>query len=578
MASIITVTNETRSSASRITNNGRKITYQLNVIQQPERARACGSGAKSSADRRPVDPPPIVELRVYEGDAMNEITFSYNSNFFLFATLENARTIAQGRVASGQPSFPVLAGACVSGMVYLDRPSPAAYFIFPDLSVRHEGKYRLSFALYEGLKDQMDMDSGDSVSADSAQTIDPHIAYRLDVKSTPFIVYSAKKFPGLTESTALSRMVAEQGCRVRIRRDVRMRRREGRPSKEWEEHDDEAYERAGVRTATPDTYGQQSMATSQPLVDGLDRPRSVSNASKSSFAPQHQRRPSIHELPPGYQPGYQHSYHAPPPPPQHQPVMPPPQQQYQPGVHSYTPQQSASSNSHSSFLSNTQYNHPSFDKGHHTRYDNNEYSVAEPDYHRGVVAQHSGPQSQSGAHQYHGQPSFSGSYRSLDVYPHPLAPRSMSQDFHQGASSAQSFAGGSRPHALAPLKNLHPPIDRREPSSPSYVLPESSVSNRDPLHSQVIIDNQRTASQGFASNTANAPTSKRGYSSAFDTNHMEQPLRHGARPNVSHTGDDQSANSFHDNKEQYHIFPDAMMYRRADGTHRSRRVPLPLPV
>jgi hypothetical protein len=30
----------------RITQEGKKITYQLKVMQQPERARACGAGAK----------------------------------------------------------------------------------------------------------------------------------------------------------------------------------------------------------------------------------------------------------------------------------------------------------------------------------------------------------------------------------------------------------------------------------------------------------------------------------------------------------------------------------------------------
>jgi hypothetical protein len=88
MASI-QVSNETKSSSSRMTKEGKKITYAMQVIQQPERARACGSGAKSSADRRPVDPPPIVELRVFEGEGANqqEITVAYNANFFLFGTL-----------------------------------------------------------------------------------------------------------------------------------------------------------------------------------------------------------------------------------------------------------------------------------------------------------------------------------------------------------------------------------------------------------------------------------------------------------------------------------------------------------
>ena len=46
MASAITVSNETKSSMTRVTKEGRQLTYEMEVIQQPERARACGSGAK----------------------------------------------------------------------------------------------------------------------------------------------------------------------------------------------------------------------------------------------------------------------------------------------------------------------------------------------------------------------------------------------------------------------------------------------------------------------------------------------------------------------------------------------------
>lgn len=42
----IQVDNETESSASRMTRDGKQITYRLKVLQQPMRARACGSGAK----------------------------------------------------------------------------------------------------------------------------------------------------------------------------------------------------------------------------------------------------------------------------------------------------------------------------------------------------------------------------------------------------------------------------------------------------------------------------------------------------------------------------------------------------
>ncbi|KAH9843456.1 Velvet complex subunit 1, partial [Teratosphaeria destructans] len=236
--SCIPVDNETQSSTFRITKNGKRLTYRMSVIQQPMRARACGAGAKSSADRRPVDPPPIVELQIFEGEnADRDITFNMEANYFLFATLEQARPIAHGRVPEEKTrQATVLTGTPVAGMVYLDRPKPAGYFIFPDLSVRHEGVYRLSFSLYEELKKDADR------SEERARPLTPghaHVTHRLEVKSKPFTVFSAKKFPGLTESTSLSRMVAEQGCRVRIRRDVRMRRRESKKDHDWHGYDDE---------------------------------------------------------------------------------------------------------------------------------------------------------------------------------------------------------------------------------------------------------------------------------------------------------------------------------------------------
>ena len=38
--------------------------YELTVRQEPKQARMCGVGGK--ADRRPIDPPPIIQLRVID--------------------------------------------------------------------------------------------------------------------------------------------------------------------------------------------------------------------------------------------------------------------------------------------------------------------------------------------------------------------------------------------------------------------------------------------------------------------------------------------------------------------------------
>lgn len=306
--------NETDSMTSRITREGKQITYRLTVMQQPERARACGAGAKSSADRRPVDPPPVVELRIFESEPgidspQTDITFAYNANFFLYATLDTARPIAHGRMA-GPPSCPVLTGVPVAGVAYLDRPSQAGYFIFPDLSVRHEGRYRLNFHLYEEIKEakDADKDSSDPLPNQIRNNLgkpgppQASLSFRLEVKSVPFTVYSAKKFPGLATSTSLSRVIAEQGCRVRIRRDVRMRRRGDKRDEEFdydEERNGAVYARSSDRYSTPDRYVAQT----------VERPRSNSNTSQMEspygFGPEIQRRPSVpdyaFQCPPPYQ-------------------------------------------------------------------------------------------------------------------------------------------------------------------------------------------------------------------------------------------------------------------------------------
>lgn len=573
----------------------------MQVIQQPERARACGSGAKSSADRRPVDPPPIVELRIFEGESrQNDITFSYNANFFLFATLENARSIAQGRVQTNPASFPVLTGTPVAGMAYLDRPTPAGYFIFPDLSVRHEGKYRLSFALYEELKEHKDMDSDDR-GAEHVQNgrVDAHVSHRLEVKSAPFSVYSAKKFPGLTESTALSRMVAEQGCRVRIRRDVRMRRRDNKTKDEWDDYEEKtAYERN--RTATPDVYGQNAVHTPQPMTDGSDRPRSQSNASNASYAPP-PRRPSMQDMANPYQQGYQSQMPPPqapqnyssqmpyPPapapqyqnqyqPPQQPPAMHPPQPPYMQSHHSWQPQaqpQMPMAQPYG-YGTNQQYGH--YEQPAPVRHDSIDYSNAGSEYRRPSLA---GPQ-QTPNQMVSPFGSLDSGYsrHQSQMNPPPAQPMPSSQAPHPNGSQAPASTHPMNGYALAPLKTLQPPTEKLEPISPSYQMSAPGV----PMSAPAPAPNDSMAPRGYpgkpysSHNDTNGQAltgaTKRSYSATFSTEHIEQPLRQGARPNVNLPVDDSGLNALDASTDEEIIDERAMSYRRADGTHRSRRVPL----
>lgn len=218
-------------------------------------------------------------MRIFEGEGPNpvDVTFTYNANFFLFTTLEIARPIAHGRMQPPMPQVPVLTGMPVSGMAYLDRPSYAGYFIFPDLSVRHEGRYRLSFNLYEETKDAADADAESANEQQvkspvpSVPSPDSSFDWRIEIKSAEFTVYSAKKFPGLAESTGLSKLVAEQGCRVRIRRDVRMRRRDGKHNPEYEGSMEDEYARAG-RAPSVQEYRERSRSLSNESAERMAYP------------------------------------------------------------------------------------------------------------------------------------------------------------------------------------------------------------------------------------------------------------------------------------------------------------------
>ncbi|KAF2672283.1 hypothetical protein BT63DRAFT_192942 [Microthyrium microscopicum] len=546
-AGTVEVANETYATSSRITRQGRRITYHARVIQQPDRARACGSGAKSCADRRPVDPPPIIELKVFEGgpECEKDITYEYLANFFVFATLENARHIATGRGPGSTSTVPVLTGSPVAGMALLERPTPAGYFIFPDLSVRHEGKYRLNFSLYEELKDNKDMDSETPDNAEVMKSA--HVSHRLEVKTAPFTVFSAKKFPGLTTSTTLSQMFAEQGCRVRIRRDVRMRRRDPQTVKggQYDDVEEDPYFDRRRVSATPDAYSAQPNAGTPhpPPADNMERPRSSSIVSSVHG---HARRPSTEQAHPQYQHnGYAHSPQVPQGQypmaqqwPQHQqmqqPYMPPPQAtaysqpQYQPPPQAMAPQYG--------------YAAPYQQEHHHSRQNSLEYPSS----------MHS-----SG-------PSRANSTPQPQVQQPP-----MQQPQYYGSQAYGAPTGHTQPPQLSPIHPGPHSMGLQAPPAPSYAPPAIPPQDvRAPSHHQP---------NGYHSQPGPVNANKRDFASTFDTQPLEQPLRHGARPIAS--GLDAAYSHSYQIEPQVSspseddITLDSMTYRRADGT--ARRRPLP---
>ncbi|KAI9270779.1 velvet factor [Phascolomyces articulosus] len=101
------------------------------------------------------------------------------------------------------PNHNALSGQTVSSMYKLKDidNNDGGFFVLGDLSVKVEGHFRLKLTLFE-------ITLNGAVSLKSIFT---------DV----FTVYSAKSFPGVLDSTFLSRSFSDQGARIRIRKEHR---------------------------------------------------------------------------------------------------------------------------------------------------------------------------------------------------------------------------------------------------------------------------------------------------------------------------------------------------------------------
>ncbi|BFZ57095.1 hypothetical protein PYCC9005_004145 [Savitreella phatthalungensis] len=213
------------------------VAFDLIIRQQPDRARVCSSRGR---DRRNVDPPPIIQLRIsqlgrrrsvhassakseYLGEDPETSNYLQNPYLFMCCVLVNARDERPCTV----PASDCLSGTIVSSLFRLKDPdSPGGagnggFFIFADISMRLEGVFRLKFSLFEAGA----IAGGPEASAGSPSLIaggegGREVSHIASVVSQPFQVYSAKTFPGMSHSTLLSRSFSDQGVRIRIRKEA----------------------------------------------------------------------------------------------------------------------------------------------------------------------------------------------------------------------------------------------------------------------------------------------------------------------------------------------------------------------
>ncbi|KAI9728995.1 MAG: hypothetical protein M1828_000080 [Chrysothrix sp. TS-e1954] len=99
-------------------------------------------------------------------------------------------------------------GVSVSTLTDLDDKA-GLWFVIQDLSVRQEGTFRLKLVFVD-------------VSGSSSNGLNSGAApVRATAFTEPFQVWSAKRFPGVKESTALSKCFAGQGVKIPIRKDTK---------------------------------------------------------------------------------------------------------------------------------------------------------------------------------------------------------------------------------------------------------------------------------------------------------------------------------------------------------------------
>ena len=117
----------------------------------------------------------------------------------------------------------VLMGNLVSGPSVLDDEfgKEGLFFYFPDLSIRTEGRFRLRFTLLQIDFDESSVESEFSSSSYTGESAVPSRQLLAECLSDEFTVYSAKKFPGMTESTNLTKAFARQGLKIPVRNETR---------------------------------------------------------------------------------------------------------------------------------------------------------------------------------------------------------------------------------------------------------------------------------------------------------------------------------------------------------------------
>lgn len=201
--------------------------YEIFFRQQPVAARCCGYGER---DRRVIDPPPIVQLKINNPDLSPDEMYAkiHHPAYVVHCSIwdkngnEDQTDMPAEFVRPGKRLMGSLVSSPFVGQD--EHGNEGCFFCFPDMSVRTPGQFRLRFSL---------------VYVDHT-----HRSLRAPIKCTimsdVFNVYNAKDFPGMQASTPLTKRLKEQGCLISIKKGNE--KSGGKSSRRQDDSDDDEEE------------------------------------------------------------------------------------------------------------------------------------------------------------------------------------------------------------------------------------------------------------------------------------------------------------------------------------------------
>lgn len=239
--------------------------FSLEVVQQPIRVRMCGFGDK---DRRQITPPPCARLRIFHQhtgqeyldvraidtsfytvlvelwsvDCKTNLSLIDSSSQFGYHKQQNQDFQQKSEIMYTRNLIGSLAATAFKLHDLSD--TLGIWFVLQDLSVRTEGEFRLKLSfvnLADSIRNTHFHTNHNNNNMRNFQSNSNYLNHQqpfpqssqnhhMNVNinsaavicstfSDPFYSYSAKKFPGVIDSTALSKCFATQGVKISIRRE-----------------------------------------------------------------------------------------------------------------------------------------------------------------------------------------------------------------------------------------------------------------------------------------------------------------------------------------------------------------------